>query len=98
VSFTSQRVFIVVYFVIDSVRKLLNAPSYNEKLSVQVRTAMKTHVGSKGKLRTRFIDSLSLSAAICYTKRMNWKECGRKRLYSSCLGTFPTFALRVNVR
>jgi hypothetical protein len=25
----SQRVFIVVYFVIDSVRKLLNTPSYN---------------------------------------------------------------------
>jgi uncharacterized membrane protein len=29
----SQRVFIVVYFVIDSVRKLLVTPSYNDKVS-----------------------------------------------------------------
>jgi hypothetical protein len=27
----SQRVFIVVYFVIDSVQKLLNTPSFNNK-------------------------------------------------------------------
>jgi len=27
----SQRVFIVVYFVIDSVRKLLDTPSYIEQ-------------------------------------------------------------------
>jgi hypothetical protein len=28
-SVASQRVFIVVYFVIDSVRKLLDAPKYD---------------------------------------------------------------------
>jgi hypothetical protein len=27
--FASQRVFIVVYFVIDSIRKLLDTPSYS---------------------------------------------------------------------
>jgi hypothetical protein len=32
----SQRVFIVVYFVIDSVRKLLDTPSYSPRFSLLV--------------------------------------------------------------
>jgi len=32
----SQRVFIVVYFVIDSVRKLLVTPSYNVARNVKL--------------------------------------------------------------